>query len=311
MGGGHSRGWKPTPINIPGFNYPSNIFDYLKSQSGGYKITFTTPQNTNYDISTAGDMEFAPEDEEATIEDTTAATTTTPVPTTAPAFSTTLAPTTLAGSQSIATTIPTTPLPTPTPMKLPGNIPLIWVSAIRSMEFVQYTLQPPLTTIDQLKLLYSTLATEMKAYIDKETGKGDGNLAAAIYFCTVITLSFSHFPPAIPSANENNCDGGLSTYFLYNKLHGVNSPFHTIFANQKNYYTIIMLNYYSILLSYIFNKWDFTSDTTKFGITKFKPLTGNHYIPMTDKLMIYMMNPTIFSNILQILNTANPTSDDS
>ena len=72
-----------------------------------------------------------------------------------------------------------------------------------------------------------------------------------------------------------------------------------------------MLNYYSILLSYIFNKWDFTSDTTKFGITKFKPLTGNHYIPMTDKLMIYMMNPTIFSNILQILNTANPTSDDS
>jgi len=283
------------PISIPNFNYPPNIYRYLMSQSGGYNITFTTPSNTTYDIATAGDIIIPSDDtSDDTSGETTAPTplTTTAAPTTIPAYSTTLAPTPTPSGSS-PTTIP--PTSSPSPMSLDAKIPLIWVAAIRSMEFVQYDLRPPLTTIDQMRLLYSTLASEIQNYLDKETDpqiqKGNGNCAAAIYFCTVITVAFSYFPPALLNAKNPT----LNTYFLYNNLHGVNSPFSQIFANSDNYNTIVTLNYYCIQLSYVFKPY----------ITK----PNEIYIPITDNVMKYMMNPTIFTNILQILNLSTPIPD--
>ena len=55
MGGRHSRYKRRVPpipsISIPNYKYPQFIFSYLMSQSGGYKITFTTPNGESGNVS--------------------------------------------------------------------------------------------------------------------------------------------------------------------------------------------------------------------------------------------------------------------
>jgi hypothetical protein len=223
---GKRRKPPPTPISIPNFSYPKYIYDYLMSQSKGYKITFTRPNDTKVEY------KYDPNEPPATTKPTTKpAATTTPIPfekypayytaTTTPAPKNTTAP---------KRTLPPIPFPTPT---LSPNIPPFWLAAINGMIFLNDL--GVITTKSKLTRLYDKLKSELPKIMGGKTDPKK-NLGALVFFNTVIVQAFIPF-------NES---------FTYNYLNG---KYPEIFPDGKSYRNICMLNFYAIHSSTIFNKF--------------------------------------------------------
>jgi len=290
MGGGHSvphypRHHKIQSISIPHFPYPPDILAYIISQSTGFKITYvapgdvnpvplesppaptTTPPSPDEDpptwVDTSTEYSFDPSQSTTTASPAPINTleSTTPSMTSIPAYSNpTLAPT-----EPPITTSPLTSSPPPltTP---PANIPLIWKAAINAMEFTG-GISLPITTKNQMYTLYDTLQKKITTLM------GDGkdpnkNMAALIYLCTVIDVSFDSF-------NET---------LAFNYLNG---KFPEVFPNSKAYSYFCMINYYSIQASKIFVK---------------NPIL-DQYVNLNDRLVKYFI-PPILKSVLAILQKA-------
>lgn len=304
MGGGHSRPRRPPPkieITIPDFPYPPEILSYIISQSSNYKISFTPPGAVS-----PVPLETSPKPDESsiipsstpstwvdteipysfdlseiygtTVDNTPVPTITRPIPTTPakrtlPAFSDptsqpTEPPNESSTIQQIDTRnrknkffVPSPPLTIP-----PKKAPPIWQAAIDAMEFTG-GLNLPITTGDQMYTLYDNLQNKIKSLMDngKDPNK---NMAALIYFSTVVRVSFESFNKTL----------------AYNYLNG---KFPTVFPNSKSYHTFCMLNNYSNYASVIFNK---------------NP-NLNQYLDINDRVVKYFI-PPILNSVLSILQKA-------
>ena len=259
MGGGHSvpnrhrRKVANISISIPQFPYPPDILAYIISQSGGYNISFVPPGDVNSvpletpPAPTETTPPSADEDPPTWVDTTTeysfdpseSVTTASPAPINTPDLTTPSMPTIPAYSNP--TYAPTEPPPTTPPLTSappplttpPSNIPPIWQAAISAMEFTA-GLTLPITSKNQMYTLYDTLQKQIITLLGngKDPNK---NIAALIYFCTVVDVAFDSFNKTL----------------AYNYLNG---KFPAVFPDSKAYSHFCMINYYSIQASKIFVK---------------------------------------------------------
>jgi hypothetical protein len=258
-------------MTIPNFPYPSNIFNYLMSQTKGYVIHYSQPSGGKAAFTSnlpppEPTPPWTPSETTAAVT-TPAPTTTQPAPTTIPAFNTTSAPT--AAKQG------GNPWNKNTNWNrwnewnrrngIRGNkyygAPPIWIAAIQAMEFVRDT--GPLTQSSQLDAVYTNLIAKINNF-----KQGDNNSGALIYFCTVVTVLFA------PFINQ----------LKYNFLHGQYSQ---LFPNAKVYQKFCMVYLMSSNLCKFFDK-------NKYG-----------YIPSNDRAMKYTL-PMILNSITDLLDSTNP-----
>lgn len=201
----------PIPISIPGFPFPPNILDYLMSQSGGFVISFTTPQGATGNVPTQTNSIVK---SVSKMDDEFAFTYSQPKKpqSSTLAYNTTLAPT--------PAPIPTNPVSPPivqpvSAADLPGNIPPVWVAAIRAMEYV--TRIGPITSYDEIEKSFSDIAEALPSY---------SGAAAMIYLCVAITKMFEPF--------QSN--------FVYNYL---NQTYPNIFIDASAYQKILIIHTFS------------------------------------------------------------------
>jgi len=265
------------PINIPQFEYPKHILEYILSQTRDFRITYIPPGGSNpVDLKVPTATPYM--DEEDDLDGTLSGwknisllplgspldyetvppistPTSTPTPTIyiQPAYSEpTHTPTT-----PPAVTIP--PIPPISP-----RTPLIWEAAINAMRYIK-GLNLPITKNEQIYTLYIDLQNNILALLNGTQDDGEKNAAALIYFCTVITEAFKPF-------NE---------FISYNFLNG---KYPEVFPDSKAYRKFCMINYYSIQASKLFNK-----------NTVLKT-----YIPVNNRMMKYMVPSVLNSVIYQL-----------
>jgi hypothetical protein len=296
MGGGHSRRRSQEPISIPNFPYPSNIFSYLMSQSGGYKITFTTPDGQTNNVTMPPDVTPA-NTTPSTLA--TAAPTTTPAPTTQPAFYTRTTPPTPTNGTGTATATDAgvedvkwpegigekekyIQLPTIQP-----GVPPIWKAAIWAMSYINlFQTNPPITDYATLNDVYVTLAGRTKYFMeDGETKKGQPNqknIAAMIYFCTVTSILFKPF-------TENFTYNYLNATFP-NIFNDTTTPSGEQITGAMIYAKVIMINSYATNMISMLRKYN---------------IGGNGYIGPGDRVMVYAA-PAVLNNLLTQLIDVDP-----
>ena len=295
-------------ITIPDFPFPPVILSYIMSQSGKYKITLTPPGSSKtieLESPPAAETPDPPEepptwvdtelqylfDIPADTDDAAASSSVArikksanPAITKKPAYSHPTTPP-IVPSTVEATLAPTLApntfprfrntgmfrtldinTPAPTGIQLPDNIPIFWKSAIYSMEFIG-GLNLPITTKEQMYTLYRTLQTQITKLMGDGTNN-ENNIAALIYFCTVIEFSFESFNQAL----------------AYNYLNG---RFPEIFPDSKAYRNLCMINNYSIYAKVLFDK---------------NPILGKH-VDINDRTIRYFV-PPILNSVLAILQQA-------
>jgi len=274
---GRRRGRRPPSpppkqdMSIPNFPYPKNILNYLISQSALFNITFITPSGETGTVESGDIQPYSYDDIDISDspEITPARITpkwNTPTPT---AFSTTLAPQ--------PTPQPTNPYNPPTSTKvqrysLPGYMPIIWMSAIRAMEYTNKI--GNITTIDEINRVYIDVEKTMKILINRNHLALPSNIAALIYFCTVFTKIFEPF--------QSN--------FVYNNLSRV---YPNIFVDGISYQRIIIVDIYCKQASKVFNKFE---------------SVPNKYIDDTDRVITYAV-PEIIKSIMDVLIEKDPIAN--
>lgn len=260
---GKRRKPPPTPISIPNFAYPKYIYDYLMSQSSGYKITFTKPDGNETSVNYSDEYQ----DQDSTFEvtsSTTPASTTTPIPYEKnPAYSTTAKPTPTKKP-------PKTPSKNnddynPPPPTLSPNMPPFWLAAINAMIFLN-TLAVKIdnSNDDYTRELYNKLKSELPIIMGGRTDPKK-NLGALVFFNTVVVQAFIPFNKSM----------------TYNYLNG---KYPYIFPDGKAYTKICMLNFYANHSSTIFKKF-------KSG-----------YVSSTDKVCTFMI-PRLLDEVLKLLGS--------
>lgn len=269
---------RPIPtISIPNFHYPADIFSYLMSQSGAYKITYVAPSGEHVEVAMPSD-----DNPLGTISPESISSTSSPNITPAaatqesrPAYSTFTTP-------PINNSSPT-PSPSPTttpPINLSPGLPPFWVAAIRAMYYTRdFSESQPITDYDTLTKLYSNLASEITS-IMSDGQKGNTNAAAVIYFCTVTSILFQSFNQK-PYNYLNSTFPKIFNDITYND--------ETI-TGTKTYSKFIKINSYSKNMKSLLKKY-------KYG-----------YISTQDKVMKYSA-PIMLKNILDILNDVPPTPE--
>jgi hypothetical protein len=266
--GRRSRGPPPpTPISIPNFNYPRNIFSYLMSQSKKYKITFTTPDGQSGNVTMPPNE---PVPAETPSISSTAAPTSAPEVTTRPAFSTGLT------TPPVSTTVQTvgSRRVLSTPYVSPG-IPPFWVAAIWAMTFVDEI--GPIEDYDTLLLFYNTVAEKI-GQIMGDGSNGEKNVGALIYFCTVTSILFR--PLTITNFTYNYLNVNFPKIF-----NDINNETNTI-SGSSNYTKFIMVNYYAKHAA---------------DIIKRNGYPRSSYIPTTEQYVIKYAVPTIMRGIVSLL----------
>lgn len=260
----------PTPISIPNFKYPRNIFSYLMSQSAKYKITFTTPNGQSGNV-TMPPNEPAPA--ETPSISSTAAPTSPPEATTRPAFSTGLTtPPVSTTAQTVQTEGSRRVLSTP--YVSPG-VPPFWVAAIWAMTFVDEI--GPIEDYETLKLFYNTVAEKIDQIMG-DGSNGEKNAGALIYFCTVTSILFR--PLTITNFTYNYLNANFPKIF-----NDINNETNSI-SGSSNYTKFIMVNYYAKHAADILKKNGYP---------------GNGYIPTTEQHVIKYAVPTIMRDIVSLL----------
>jgi hypothetical protein len=270
MGGGHSRPYRhrkpspPVPIEIPNYNYPSNILNYLVSQSTGFKISYDS--SSSGDIPTTGPTDptqtegddgptwvdatippnlLSPDSPDYVVPEI-------PLMTLLPAFSDpTFSPS--------STTTPVKTVPQLTIMSGPTSLPSIWNAAINAMIYIK---DKP--TITDMSEFYTNVISEIQKY-DYKTGKPEVKMSALIYFCTISQIAFKPYNQKL----------------AYNYL---NSTYKTIFPNSNAYSKFCIINSYSIYANQLFNK---------------NPVL-NQYLNINDRIVLYMV-PNVLDSILASL----------
>ena len=291
MGGKHSRLFRyrrrvppipPIPsISIPNYKYPQFIFSYLMSQSGGYKITFTTPNGESGNVSMPSNE---PQPVNTSSISSTAAPTpqaTTPQATTRPAYSTglTTPPAGSSGSNSSSDSTDTKVL-SPSPYVAPG-IPPFWVAAIWAMAMTDDIGE--IKDYNTLKLFYETVANKIKEIMG-DGSNGVQNVSALIYFCTVVSILFEPFL-------ENFTYNYLNVYFpdIFNDLNTGSD----IISGASKYTKFIMVKYYSTHAS---------------DIIKSNRYPGDGYIPVSEQKVMKYAVPNIMNSIIDLLTDKDPIS---
>lgn len=262
MGRRHSRPWRrpprlpppppppPVQLSIPNFPFPPRILNYLLSQGGGYNISFTAPNGSNGPLNVSAiqnpaayDLNVPKQPKDNTVQLTSR-------PKKPPAYLTTEQPT--------PGPLPTNPSGPPNPksnLNLPGNIPPIWVSAIRAMEFINN--HSPVDTLDKLNTFYLDLAEQMQNIMGSG-GNAAQNASAIIFFCTAISVLFKPFQQK----------------FLYNYL---NIKFPNIFVDSSAYQRVVIMYFFCNKLNKLFD---------------YNPaIPGNGYIPINRAYMTYYYDP--------------------
>jgi hypothetical protein len=285
MGGKHSRLFRyrrrvppipPIPsISIPNYKYPQFIFSYLMSQSGGYKITFTTPNGESGNVSMPSNE---PQPVNTSTISSTAAPTpqaTTPQATTRPAYSTglTTPPAGSSGSNSSSGSSGSTDTKvlSPSPYVAPG-IPPFWVAAIWAMAMTDDIGE--IKDYNTLKLFYETVANKIKEIMG-DGSNGVQNVSALIYFCTIISRLFEPFREK----------------FVYNYL---NQRFPEIFFDAFSYQRFIIIYIYYTKCSNFLNNFN---ELGKVVV----PVSGYYF----EKSKLENMNPQkLFNYMLQNIESA-------
>ena len=284
MGGRHSkyrspRRVPPIPsISIPNYKYPKLIFSYLMSQSGGYNITFTTPNGESGNVS-------MPSNNPQPVNTSPISSTAAPVPTSAPrattrpAYSTGLTtPPAGSNSSSGSSGSTDTKVLSPSPYVPPG-IPPFWVAAIWAMAMTDEI--GKIKDYNTLKLFYKTVADKIKEIMG-DRSDGVKNVSALIYFCTVVTILFE---PFLGNFTYNY----LNVHFPY-IFNDLNTGSDTISGASK-YSKFIMVNYYS---------------THALDIIKSNRYPGSGYIPITEQKVMRYAVPNIMNSILDVLTDKDP-----
>jgi len=262
---GKRRKPPPTPISIPNFAYPKYIYDYLMSQSSGYKITFTKPDGNETSVEYSDEYQ----DQDSTFEVTssvTPAATTTPIPYEKnPAYSTTAKPTPSTNppyTQNFNNDDSYNSGSAPT---LSPNMPPFWLAAINAMIFLNSLAVKIDNSNDAYTSeLYYKLNTELPKIMGGKTDPKK-NLGALVFFNTVVVQAFIPFNKSM----------------TYNYLNG---KYPKIFPDGKAYTKICMLNYYANHSSTIFKKFT------------------NGYVSSTDKVFKYMV-PRLLDEVLTLLGS--------
>lgn len=260
--------WRPPPpppvaISIPNFPFPPRILNYLLSQSAGFSISFSSPSGSSGALSSNPIQNPASYDLNIPTE-TTKPRVKSPPPKDVPAYLTTFAPT--------QRPQPTNPVKPPIPksnVNLPGNIPPIWVAAIRSMEFVNN--RAPIDSDIKLNSIYNELGQIITAYMGSGVNAVQ-NTSALVFFCTSIGRLFSPFQEK----------------FVYNYL---NMKYPTIFVNSEVYRKVVIINCFANKLNKLF---DYNG-----------AIPGNGYISKDDRVMLYAVS-NILKEVIPILEDTNP-----
>lgn len=274
MGRRHSRpAWYPPPpprppppikVIIPNFPFPPRILNYLLSQSQGFSISFSSPNGSSGSLSSTPIQN--PNSYNLNIPaETTKPVITLPPPKDVPAYLTTLAPN---------APQPTNPNGPPTQSKqsnvsLPGNVPPMWVAAIRAMEFVSN--RGPIDSNTKLITIYNELAQNISAYMG-DGGNSVQNASALVFFCTSIGRLFAPFQEK----------------FLYNSL---SMKFPNIFVNSDVYKQVVMINFFCNKLNRMFYS-----------------VPGNGYISKNDRVMLYAV-PNILNEVIILLKGEDPIAN--
>ena len=232
-GGSRSRARPPPRMTIPNFPYPKNIFDFLRSLSQGYVITYSDAGTVQTVPDTSAESP-APWDPSTTSPaPTTLLITTPPGITSQPAYSTTTGPTQTTNPQQSQN--PSSP---PIPANPPANYsgtPIYWVGAIQAMIFVQEL--GPLSNTDTLHMLYKNCSLQISNFMQNGTDP-KMNITALIYFCTVITVSFEPFIETL----------------TYNYL---NKTYPQLFTSSGEYRKFSMVYSFSLHASKVFQKTNY------------------------------------------------------
>ena len=283
--GKYSKNYKPVgkpcptfpPINIPKFEYPRPILEYILSQTLNFRITYIPPGGSkSVDLkipTTPPSINEEDEHLDGTLSGWKNVVSLSPLGSpldseTVPPISTpTSTPTIyIQPAYSEPTHTPTTP-PAVTIPPIPSispRTPLIWEAAINAMRYTK-GLNLPITKKEQIYTLYIDLQNNILALLNGTQDNGEKNAAALIYFCTVITEVFKPF-------NE---------FISYNFLNG---KYPDVFPDSKAYRKFCMINYYSIQASKLFNK----NNVLK------------KYMPINDRMMKYMVPSVLNSVIYQL-----------
>lgn len=254
----------PVAISIPNFPFPPRIMNYLLSQSGGFSISFSSPSGSSGALSSNPIQNPSSYDLNVPIE-TAIPAITSPPPKDVPAYLTTFAPT----SPPRRTNPPQPPQVPQSNINLPGNIPPIWVAAIRAMEFVSN--RSPIDSDSKLNSVYNELGQIVRAYMGGG-GNAVQNTSALVFFCTSIGRLFSPFQEK----------------FVYNYL---NMKYPNIFVNSEVYRRVVIINFFSNKLNKFF---DYNG-----------AIPGNGYISKDDRVMLYAVS-NVLNEVIPILQDTNP-----
>jgi hypothetical protein len=259
MGGRNSRPKPKIPISIPSFPFPSFIYDYLMANSGGFIISFSeTFENIKGSQYVEGFQGFQG------FQGLTNNSETQPIP----AYLTTQAPTPAPINSENTVFKEWSRRDTNKAVFLPNAIPPFWNAAIRSMEYL--TILGPIDTNDVLLQLYREVSIKMKEYIG-DGSNSQGNVAALIYFCTVVTVSFEPY----------------RNILLYNRLKETHSK---IFTNPMIYQKFIMVNTFCNKMRYF--------------LERNNSIPGS-YMSVNDRAAKFSL-PDILNFIITILSDSNP-----